>query len=160
MSGPMAKAVEVSPRQREVLQDLILRRSTAQGLSQRVQIILEGSIGYTKSEQARRLEVDWRTVSQWRERWRQNGDRLSAAEEEGKDLEDIIMDVLRDAERAGAPNKFSAEQVAQVIAVACEPPEQSGREVSHWTPRELADEVQKRKIVQSISPRQVGRFLK
>jgi putative transposase len=46
------------------------------------------------------------------------------------------------------------------LAVACEPPEKSDRPVTHWTPRELADEVQKRQIVPSISVRHVGRFLK
>jgi len=47
-----------------------------------------------------------------------------------------------------------------IITVACEPPEKSGRPVTHWTPRELTDEVIKRGIVASISVRQVGRFLK
>jgi putative transposase len=50
--------------------------------------------------------------------------------------------------------------VTQIIAVACEPPEKCARPVTHWTPRELADEVKKRGIVPSISARQVGRFLK
>jgi putative transposase len=43
--------------------------------------------------------------------------------------------------------------------VACAPPEKCGRPVTHWTPRELADEVKKRSIVPSISARQVGRLL-
>ena len=42
--------------------------------------------------------------------------------------------------------------------MACETPEKSGRPVSHWTPRKLADEVVKRGIVPSISVRHVGRF--
>jgi putative transposase len=67
---------------------------------------------------------------------------------------------LSDSPRSGWAGKFSAEQVAQIIAVACEPPEKCGRPVTHWTPRELADEVKKRSIVASISVRQVGRFLK
>ena len=46
------------------------------------------------------------------------------------------------------------------MAVACEPPEKSGRPIDHWTGRELADEVKKRQIVNDISPRSVGRFLK
>ena len=53
-----------------------------------------------------------------------------------------------------------SEQIVQIIAVACEPPEHSGRPISHWTVRELADEVQKRGIVATVSPRSVGRFLK
>ena len=42
----------------------------------------------------------------------------------------------------------------------CEPPDQSGRPLTHWTPRELADEAVERGIATSISVRQVGRFLK
>jgi transposase len=72
----------------------------------------------------------------------------------------MIEQVLSDAPRPGAPVKFTAEQVTEIVAVACEDPENSGRPVTHWTPRELADEVIKRDIVASISPRQVGRFLK
>src|SRR5262249_16415944 len=60
----------------------------------------------------------------------------------------------------GAPATFSAEQWCQIIALACEPPEASGRPISHWTPRELADEACKRAIVPTISARHVGRFLK
>ena len=59
-----------------------------------------------------------------------------------------------------APGTFEPEQIAQIIAVACEDPQDCGRPVSHWTPRELTDEVIKRGIVVSISPRSVGRFLK
>ena len=61
---------------------------------------------------------------------------------------------------AADPPKFSAEQVTQILALACEPPQDSGRPVTHWTPRELAEEAKQRGIVRSISPRQVGRFLK
>jgi putative transposase len=46
------------------------------------------------------------------------------------------------------------------MALACEDPKATGRPVSHWTPRELADEAVHRGIVLSISPRTVGRFLK
>ena len=72
----------------------------------------------------------------------------------------MIEEVLSDAPRPGAPVKFTAEQVTQIVAVACEDPENSDRAVTHWTPTELANEVIKREIVVSISPRQVGRFLK
>jgi transposase len=68
--------------------------------------------------------------------------------------------VLADAPRSGAPATFSPEQIVQLVAVACEPPEQSGRPIDHWTARELADEVKKRGLVPDISPRTAGRFLK
>ena len=67
---------------------------------------------------------------------------------------------MSDAHRSGSPGKFSAEQVAQIIAIACEVPQDSGYPVSHWTAQEIALEAEKRGIVNSISERQVGRFLK
>jgi putative transposase len=75
-------------------------------------------------------------------------------------LETAIEDVLSDNPRSGRPGTFVPDQVARILAVACEPPENSGRPVTHWTPRELAEEVVARGIVPSISVRHVGRFLK
>ena len=46
--------------------------------------------------------------------------------------------------------------LAEILAVTYEPPKESGRPVTHWTPRERADEVVQRGIVHSISSRQVG----
>ena len=70
------------------------------------------------------------------------------------------MELLSDLPRAGVTPTFSAEQLTMIIAVACELPEESGRPVTHWTPRELVDEVVKRGIVDSISPRHIDRLLK
>jgi hypothetical protein len=74
-------------------------------------------------------------------------------------LREAILEVLSDAPRPGTPATFTAEQVAQIIAVACEPPQQSSRPINRWTVRELRDEVVARKIVESISVAQVGRYL-
>ena len=54
---------------------------------------------------------------------------------------------------------FSLEQIVQLFAIACKKPEDYGRPISHWTARELADEVSKQGIVESISPRHVGRLM-
>jgi putative transposase len=77
-----------------------------------------------------------------------------------EDLRDLVLTGLSDQPRSGTPPKFTAEQIVQITAVACEAPSKSGRPVSHWTPSELADEVVKRQIVESISVSSVGRFLK
>jgi putative transposase len=50
--------------------------------------------------------------------------------------------------------------VVQSIALACEQPDHAARPVSHWTVREVADEAVQRGIVERISARSVGRFLK
>jgi transposase len=75
-------------------------------------------------------------------------------------LRRAIETVLGDEPRPGAPAKFTPEQVTQILAVACEPPEKSGRPITHWTAHELTDEVVRRGIVTSISPSQVSRYLR
>jgi transposase len=75
-------------------------------------------------------------------------------------LRRAIEAVLTDDPRPGAPAKFTPEQVTQILAVACEPPEKSGRPITHWTAQELTDEVVKRGVVTSISPSQVSRYLR
>src|SRR5438046_1712356 len=97
---------------------------------------------------------DWMTrrLVFWRQRWLQFReiplDDLSVAER------------LADAPREGAPAKFTPEQVCQIIALACEKPADSDRPISQWSHRELADEIVRRGIVESISPRHAGRLLK
>jgi putative transposase len=124
---------------------------------------LAAAAGKPNLEIAAELGVDRDTVSKWRRRWLEAGDALQAVEEDSeaaKPLREWVRQILSDAYRSGAPPKFTAEQICQIIAVACEDPHESGRPISHWTPRELAEEVVKRKIVDEISPRTVGRFLK
>jgi len=72
----------------------------------------------------------------------------------------LVASVLADAPRSGTPGSFSAEQIVQIINLACTPPPEVGRPIDAWTPRELADEAVKQGIVASISARSVGRFLK
>ncbi len=98
----------------------------------------------------------------WRGRWLANEDRLLNGIKAGmsdRELLALIEAILADAPRSGAPDTFEPEQLVQFVALACENPQLSGREISHWTPRELADEVVKRQIVRSISPRHMGRIL-
>ena len=132
-------------------------------LIERCRIVLMSSDGVSNAEQGRRLGVHEQRARRWRRRWSEAEMRLSEAEEEGasdKDLSTIIAEVLNDERRAGVTPKFSAEQLTKIIAIACEPPEESGRPVTHWTPRELADEAVKRGVVESISPRHIDRLLK
>jgi hypothetical protein len=72
----------------------------------------------------------------------------------------LITRILSDRSRPGTTNYFSTEQVVQIVALACETPQASGYPVSHWTPTELAAKAIQRGIVEKISPRSVGRFLK
>lgn len=162
----MGKAVTItiSDRQRAIIDKWSRNKAgTSQRLFERCQIILLCAEGVSNSEQGRRLGVDRQRARRWRRRWADSEERLAAAELEGandKDLAKLLTSILADAPRAGVKPKFRAEQLTQLIALACEPPEESGRPVTHWTPPELADEAAKRGIVESISPRHVGRLLK
>ena len=119
--------------------------------------------GQSNAEQGRRLDVDRQRVRRWRTRWADNETLLAEAERQGasdKDLANLMLSLLTDLDRSGRPSTFTAEQLTQIIAVACELPEESGRPVTHWAPRELAEEVIQRGIVETISPRHVDRVLK
>ncbi len=70
-----------------------------------------------------------------------------------------VIERLQDNERSGVPAKFSMEQVVELFALACSEPFDYGRAISDWTARELAAEMEKQAIVESISPRHVGRLL-
>ena len=157
-----AVAVDVTARQRSILEAITRATSTPQQLAERARIVLMSADGQRNLHQADAMGVDRQRVRRWRGRWAAVHERLAAAEAEGatdKDLRAMIVGVLTDEERSGGPTKFSPEQVAAIIALACEPPSDSNLPVSHWTPPELAREAIKRGIVQSISPRQVDRFL-
>jgi len=67
---------------------------------------------------------------------------------------------LEDLPRPGAPPRITADQLCQIEQMACEAPEKTGRPISQWTNREIADEIMARGIVESISPRHAGRLLK
>ena len=161
MPGSAAK-VTITERQLEILQSLVASRSSPQGLAHRAEIILLAFSGLKNEVIAERLGCERHGVGTWRRRWQKCFARLIVIEclEKPTALREAIEEVLGDLPRAGCGGKFTAEQIALILTVACEPPEQSGRPVTHWTSRELADEVIQRGIVPSISVRQVGRFLK
>jgi len=59
----------------------------------------------------------------------------------------------------GARGRFPPSQVAEVKALACELPAESGRALSRWSGAELAREAIERGIVCSISGTTVWRYL-
>ena len=123
-----------------------------QQLVTRAWIILAAGNGQNNAQIARWLGLDDETPGFWRQRWLQFRD---------VPLDDLsVAERLADAPREGAPAKFTPEQVCQIIALACEKPADSGRPISQWSHRELADEIVRRGIVESISPRHAGRLLK
>jgi hypothetical protein len=91
-------------------------------------------------------------VRLWRRRW------LELQPISWNDLS--VEERLEDLPRPGAPMQLTADQRCQIEQLACQAPEQAGRPISQWTGREIADEIMKRGIVESISPRHAARLLK
>jgi putative transposase len=138
--------------ERTDLERLVRTHTAAQQLVTRAWIILAAGDGQNNAQIARWLGLDDETPGFWRQRWLQS--REVALEEVS------VAERLADAPRCGAPAKFGPEQVCQIIALACEQPADSDRPISQWSHRELADEIVRRGIVDSISPRHAGRLLK
>ena len=143
-----------------MLEALLRQHSTPQSLALRVRIVLAAASGRRNLPITRDLACSLKTVIKWRARWAEAESQLAAVENDPPDLKRMVGRVLADAPRPGAPDTFTAEQIVQIINLACTPPANAGRPVDAWTPRELADEAVKRQIVSSISPTSVGRFLK
>ena len=162
MRGPKPPPIELTCRQRLVLERLVRQATCAQRTVTRAQIILGAADGLNNQQIATRLGLDRQQVRIWRQRWLAAADRLKAVEEQEEEpaLQPYLEQVLADAPRPGSPAIFSPEQIIDIIAVACEDPQDSGHPLSHWPPSALAREVIHRGLVASISSRQVGRFLK
>ena len=150
MRGPKPDPVSLSEIERTELERLVRRHTTAQQVALRGRIILEANVGKNNSQIARELGVSVETVRAWRKRW------LAL---QGVALADLsVQERLRDVPRPGRRSQITAEQICQVIALACEQPKE--RPISQWTGREIADEVMRRGIIQQISPRHAARLLK
>jgi transposase len=148
MTGHIAAPLELTTEQHRELTSLIGAHSTPQKLAERARIILLAADGVSVSETARRLGIWRKTACIWRKRWREADAAKTTAER------------LSDAQRCGAPGKFTPEQVCAIIALACEYPKDSDLPISQWSQSEVARQAVKRGIVTSISHGSVGRFFK
>lgn len=161
MPGKAAK-LSITERQQDILLTIRDATTAPSHFRQRASIILLAFDGLRNEEIAERIGLGRRQVGRWRRRWAKAWSGLTDLEcrETKAELRRAIEALLTDEARPGAPGKFTPEQVTRILAVACEPPEKSGRPITHWTAFELADEVVKRGIVASISTSQVGRYLR
>jgi transposase len=161
MPGRAAKII-ITETQQDILRTFSRATTAPSRLRQRAAIILMAFDGLLNEDIAERVGLTHRQVGRWRRRWAKAWYRLIDIEccESHAALRRALEAVLGDEPRPGAPGKFTPEQVTQILAVACEPPEKSGRPITHWTARELTDEVVQRGIVTSISPSQVSRYLR
>jgi putative transposase len=152
MRGLKPPTITLADVERQELERLVRRHTTPQQLALRARIVLAAADGANNCQIARQWDISLDMVRRWRDRWL----ALQPAS-----LDDLpIPDRLTDAPRPGKPVRITAEQVAQIVALACEPPGASKRPISQWTSREIADEIKQRGIVTEISGRHAARLLK
>jgi len=130
MPGSAAKLV-ITERQQAVLRQMAGAPTSSVRLAQRAEIILRAFAGEENRAIAAVVDLDPTAVGLWRRRWVKAWPKLIQIEctETQAAFRRAIEDVLSDAPRSGNPGKFTPEQITQLLALACEPPEQSGRPI-------------------------------
>jgi transposase len=161
MSGKAAK-IQLTTVMQEVLCQLTTSRMIGNAIISRAKMILLAFEKHDNQTIGRALNCSAKTVGKWRRRWQESFPALLTMQfaENAASFRRAMIVCLSDAPRSGSPGKFTAEQVVGLIGIACEPPENSGRPVTTWTGKELADEAQKRGLIDSISVSQVNRILR
>jgi transposase len=109
----------------------------------RARIVLAAAAGTANAQIARLLGICEDTVRKWRHRFVDQ--RLAG---------------LKDRPRPGRRRIFSAVAEAEVKALACQLPAETGVPLARWSCTELATEAVTRGVVGSISPSTVGRWLR
>lgn len=158
----MSKKISLTDRQQNLLMQIVTSRTHQQDHIERAKIILLSSDGKTNKQIQSELSVTKPTVIKWCSRWLKNEEGLLLIDENEMGVNYVrkILELLSDAPRSGAPNTYTAEQVCQIMSLACERPEDSDLPMSHWSLNSLVDEIIKRGIVNKISRSRLAVFLK
>ncbi|HEU4514572.1 MAG TPA: IS630 family transposase [Nocardioidaceae bacterium] len=127
--------------------EVVLRARARAGRSEhrdvvRAKIVLAAAAGETNQVIAAALGLCVDTVRKWRRRFAVRG-----------------LPGLDDLPRSGRPRRFTAVQVAQVKALACTLPAETGLPLSRFSSAALAAEVMARGLVESVSATTVRRWL-
>jgi len=134
--------VSLDDADRAALAMLTRRATAAHRQVLRARIVLAAADGATNTAIAAELRLHVDTVRKWRRRFAAEG-----------------IAGLTDRDRPGRPTRFSAVQVAQVKALACEPPGSVSAPLARWSCPELARHAVAAGVVTSISASTVRRWL-
>ena len=119
-------------KEREQLKKISRKLTAPYKLVMRAKIILMADEENPHRKISNKLNMSHESVCKWVKRW-------GSSDYEGSDAESRLKDLYR----TGSPNKFTMEQKCKIVSIACEKPEVYKRPITHWTNRELADEVRK-----------------
>ena len=141
---PVLRARQITLTATERRKLKLLAYSHTAGYQQviRARIVRDAAHGYSNAKIARRHGVTVDTVRCWRGRYAAEG-----------------LAGLADRPRSGRPPRFTPVQVAEVKALACQLPAETGVPLSRWSCPELAGEVVARGIAPAISASTIRRIL-
>lgn len=142
MSRSSPFVITLSDGDRAVLERRARAYASAHAEVVRSKIVLMAADGLANTVIAQRLDVHVDVVSRWRKRFAGGG-----------------IAALSDRERAGRPRRFPAPVVAQIKALACELPAESGTPLARWSCPELAREAVACGITPAVSASTVRRWL-
>ena len=137
-----AVPIVLTAGERQVLKARACRARGEQRDVLRARIVLAAADGQANAVIADRLAVTDDTVRKWRGRFAT--ERLAG---------------LQDRPRSGRPRTFAAVAVAEVKAMACALPAETGVPLARWSCAELAAEAAKRDVVEAVSASTVRRWL-
>lgn len=143
------------------------KRSLSKHLYLRINIVLLANSNKSVAEIQRETRVSFQTVHRWIDYWIESYPMLVEARKgvDDKGIKDIkytemMLSVLEDSERSGAPPRITKAEIDLIQALACSDPIEKGYPITHWTHVELAKAAVEQKILDRISPTHIGRILK
>ena len=71
-----------------------------------------------------------------------------------------MIEIFKDQSRSGRPARITLSQKKQIVALACESPEDYGIIKTDWTLNDLRQVVLEKQIVSTITSVYIGRLLK
>jgi transposase len=142
LPAPRARQISLTVCERRRLTTLAYSHTAPYQQVIRVRIVLDAARGDSNAQIARRHAITVDTVRTWRGRYADEG-----------------MAGLRDRKRSGRPARFTPVQVAEVKALACQLPAETGVPLSRWSCPDLAVEAVGRGIAAAISASTIRRIL-
>jgi transposase len=127
-----ARALRVSPEDREWLEALIRGGKTPQRVVLRARMVLGAAAGHANHRLAKELGISRPTLLRWRQRYRDAG----------------VAGLLKDAPRPGRRKRIGAEKVEAIVNATLHT---TPRDATHWSVRTMAK-------AQRVSPATVHRI--
>ncbi|MGK4585273.1 IS630 family transposase [Kitasatospora sp. HPMI-4] len=137
-----ARPIAPTAAERERLKKMAYGHKTEHRLRIRAQVVLHAARGRSNARIARETGLHLDTVRCWRGRFAEQG-----------------LAGLADRKRSGRPPAFTPLQTAQVKALACQLPAETGVPLTRWSCPELAREAIERGIATFVSASTVRRWL-